>query len=1005
MTEIYGAPTLDDALAALAAQVRRAEEAGGSNIIFCEDRLTLLAERAVLAATGGTMRTEVTTFARFLSGSGQVLSKQGSVMALASILALHEQELKCFRKGAAQVVYETVAQLAASRVDAVQLTAAAEETDGMLRLKLRDLAFVFEKYSEFLKNKGLVDENGYLALLPAKMKELGGKNVFFFAFPSFTRQALEGVRAAIEHCPHVTGIFLSGREGAYTNEAAHAFRIIAEEIGEVSARMLKSGLSEEPLALSRGLFSPDIYSREKVQSRHIRIFHAEDEAEEMDVACALIRKHIFEDGLRYRDFAILVPNQESFLNASRALSAHGIPFFSDRKRPFSEHPFSVFTLDILACAHDGCLPDSVDAVLSSVYFGAADNYRNYLLKYGGYRGGVKRPIKESAVGYDLKELGALRDRAQEILGVFPREGTGRTFVQGVRRLYEAVNGDAVTQSLSSHFTGSEQKFLDISPLEGVLQEIEGIAGEERFTAFEFATMLKSGLSSLEIAMIPQFSDVVFVGDVSESKFARVKVLFCLGLDDSLPRTGEDTAVITDGEIGRLKKLSLEIEPAIAVVNARARESLALNVCAFEEALYLGCPRRMGGEEARRGEVIASVLRMYSPAPMPEIFPYDCAEARPAARTLCRLREDEEGGAERDLKKFSSLHEAMLRLGEGKETERLLSGGRKETVPRAGELLLAGEISPTLLEQYFACPYAGFASRGLKLREREERPVLETDTGTFVHTVLERVAVRFNDMAEENEARAAAEETARELLTHPRYAALSDTGAGVYTGSRLVRECGEVTAAAFNQLAGSSFRVRETEGKISLPALHMSGRTDRIDEAGDYVRVIDYKTGNIDDSPLSYYTGQKLQLQLYLLAASEGGKPAGAFYFPAAESYAAEGEVKYRMRGFFNKDDEVLALMDNVRTEGKSAFYEGGGSSEKGLSQSEFSDFLAYAGLVATRAEEEMAAGNITPSPYDGACRWCKFKGMCAFAGQPRKSESVSCSQIAGIVRRARGEEE
>ena len=68
MPTVIGAPTLDGALGYLTAAVAANESKGEKTLIFCEDRLTLLAERAVLHAVEGTMLTEVTTFARFLSG-------------------------------------------------------------------------------------------------------------------------------------------------------------------------------------------------------------------------------------------------------------------------------------------------------------------------------------------------------------------------------------------------------------------------------------------------------------------------------------------------------------------------------------------------------------------------------------------------------------------------------------------------------------------------------------------------------------------------------------------------------------------------------------------------------------------------------------------------------------------------------------------------------------------------------------------------------------------------
>ena len=43
MIRVIGAPTVDDALSALAARVRDCEARGERSLVFCEDGLTLLA--------------------------------------------------------------------------------------------------------------------------------------------------------------------------------------------------------------------------------------------------------------------------------------------------------------------------------------------------------------------------------------------------------------------------------------------------------------------------------------------------------------------------------------------------------------------------------------------------------------------------------------------------------------------------------------------------------------------------------------------------------------------------------------------------------------------------------------------------------------------------------------------------------------------------------------------------------------------------------------------------
>ena len=1006
MEKLIGAPTLDAALEALRKLVRQNESRGEKNLIFCEDKLTLLCERGVLAGVGGSFRTEVTTFARYLSGPG-VLSKQGSVMLISTIIEENRDRLRCFYERSAPAVYETIAQLNASRVDAEMLQASAEESEGLLKSKLTDLSFLLKSYREKLAERNLLDESDYLSLLPEKISssDLSDTNVFFFGFSSFTKQAQQGIWAALFKAKSVTGIFTAGCEEFFTNESAKIFHKICVEAGrEVETIAGCDDRNEEALHLARGLFSSERATLPQRKTDKVFRYRAVDEEAELSVTAALIKKYVSE-GLRYRDFAVLVPDKKSFLLAEKVFQAHKIPFFADKKRAFSEHPFCKFVLACLTAASSGVLPDEADEIASSVYFGDGGGYRNYLLKYGGYRGAVKREIKdgEAVKEFDREALVACREKMLAILKLFPAKAKGCEYVAAVRSLGELVRKDEITQALQEHFTGAEKQFLELAPLERVLDEMEFLGGEKKFSARDFSLELKSGLSALEISMIPQFFDAVFVGDVTESKFERVQVLFAVGLTGDLPRAAADTALITDGEMQKLEKLKVEIEPKIEQVNARARESITLNLCAFSKALYLSYPLEKGGEETEKSEIFSDAEKFFSMPPMPELFPFDCTEEQPALLKLLSVRHEVESGQQIKDPKFDALYEALKEEYGEAFLEQLFSGGEKQPVPMKGEL----QVSPTELEKYFECPYASFVNRMLRLQERKERVLLDTDTGNFVHSVLEKSAEKFNEFKTEAECRSFARALAEELLKTPRFAALSDTLEGVYTSSRLLHECEEVTVAAWKQVCYSDFRVLKIEEKISIPELSLSGTPDRIDGVDSFVRVIDYKTGKIDDSPSAYYTGRKLQLQLYLKGVSREQLAAGAFYFPASEQFYKDGEEKFRMSGFYCNDEDVMFSMDPaLKQGGESKLFEGrigGRALDKAMSREKFDDFLDYGIMLSSRAEKEMQEGNLTPNPYDGTCKYCKFKSLCGFIGTPRKEKKISCTEIANIVRRERGE--
>ena len=182
----------------------------------------------------------------------------------------------------------------------------------------------------------------------------------------------------------------------------------------------------------------------------------------------------------------------------------------------------------------------------------------------------------------------------------------------------------------------------------------------------------------------------------------------------------------------------------------------------------------------------------------------------------------------------------------------------------------------------------------------------------------------------------------------------------------------------------------------------------MDGTDRFVRIIDYKTGAIKAEPAEYYTGRRIQIQLYMSAVQGERIPAGVYYFPASVSYKNEGEDegRYRMLGYMNGDMEAIAAGDTTLNEGeKSEFFDASlaekNRSNKVMDEKTFRRFLSYSNLVAKGAREELKDGFIEPSPYSGVCEYCKFGGACGrnLERTPRKEKGVNERLMADVVAR------
>ena len=1053
-------PALPVALGKLQFIISANEKSGKNTVIFCEDRLTLAAERTVCAAVGGTFSVSVYTLSRFLSSErgkrSNVLSSQGSAMAIRRIIEDNKSSLKLFGKfsaaAAAGAVYDTIALLYSSKISAEELKSA--NAQGLLESKLSDISLIYSLYDEYLQENGKIDRNAYLGELPAVIEtseKIRDSEVIFLGFQSFTRSSSECVRAAFRAAKNVTGLFIGGVEEIYTNEGSAVFEAIAEGFGGAEFERTGSTLIAEAETLRKTLFDPvRLIDRSPCLTDRVKVFEATDCDEEMEFVAASIKKHVLDGGLRYGSISVMVPDiGAAEQRIERIFSQYRIPYFADRRHSLFEHPVCEFILNYLTCVNTGCTLKDTDGVISSPLFPEGrddkDAYRNYALRLADFRGAIKREPKKEILDYKKFNYDAVQRvrktflRGLDFLPVKRVKNEDKKYVisvcppemtEGIKALFADFKVENKLRSVKEKFrdsypTASEFSGRVFEAALSVIEEAENILGGGYLPLNEYIKILKSGFTAAEISLIPPKADAVFVGDIASTANTGSRILFAVSLTGEVPKTSSDTSLLTDGEIAVLERVNLDISPKIRQVNMRRREQTALNICAFCEQLYLSYPVHSGGDESGASEIVEYACKAFASGydngvpvmlkPMSvkkfsrTLLPYYCSEKLPALKSLYSNLTDEKVCA-------ATIYGVLKENGCDGDADRALREGDEKVVSCGRELFVNYDaISPTALETYYSCPYRNFMTQGLKLQEREEGAMRPLDTGNFIHTVLQKLAPDIGSCADANEARERAYKEAEKLLKSGAYSSLTDSKSGEYTAEQLIKEAGEVTAGAFEQLANSKFKVQSTELWCEIDLgdnLRINGRIDRVDSYDDMIRIIDYKTGSVDTDPTKYYMGLKLQLPLYLTAVSAGRRAVGTYYFPASVSYKSSPDGVFRLMGYMDGSEDVVYASDTtLQPKQKSAYIEAsvaGEKYDKAMDNETFTDFLQYSSIIARRGVKELIEGNIAPSPAGGACDYCPMGGSCGFApgidGEERTFRRLKCKDIARIVRKERGDE-
>ena len=1084
MAKAFIAPILSSALKQFKRIVKEHETRENEDdkrlVVFCEDRLSLVAERAICEEVGGTFSISVFTLSRFLATEKgkqeNVLTSQGSAMAIRKLIEENADKLSLFKRlsaaNAAQEVYDTIALLYSSKISAEDITGVDEGSE-LLKRKLHDIALLYSAYSRYLKESGAVDRNAYLRQLPeviSSSEKIKGADVLFFGFNAFTSSVRDCVRACMKTAKQTYGLFIGDKQSVrvYQNEASTDFIGIAAELGEsVIPAYTPSYLPAEAEHLRLNIFNPDSLSKglKKAVSldispaeygfsdNSVSITEATDEEEECRFIAAHIIKCVTKEGIKPHKISVMLPDLPKYHPIlERTFSEYKIPFYVDRRYPLNSHAICSFVCDYLACAADGMRLQSVTAVVCNPLFKGGekdeneisdkqkDLFVNYLLCSASSRGGVTRAVDErvcaalgKGLGKDEEKAGtavyeavsAVREKFLDGRKLIPAKGDGADFCAAIRELLKRFGAEAKLKN-----DGEEGVFGDypsvaamsaraFGALNQVLDEAEKLTRGETLSVREFSKILKSGLSAAEISLIPPKQGAVFVGDISATANTGSDVIFAAGLTDAVPKASQDTSILTDGELTSLERLK-NVSPKISQVNKRVRELTALNACAFFKRLYLVYPLRSGGEECAKSEIIDYARALFtiggkqlSPVPASAIagergnLPYYLASPAAALRRIAARQGDStedstvyallSGKAEGDEDVARALGAVASGCVEGKKKS--FSGGKK---------LYGERVSPTALETFFSCPYKCFMQQGLRLEERKEGELRPLDSGNFIHSVLEDVAKKLNEINSAEECEIFAKQTALDKLNQFPYNSLLQDGKGTYTAASLVEECTQISKGMYTQLEKSSFEISAAERVCSVPlegGITVGGRIDRVDSCGDMVRVIDYKTGYHDGKAESYYMGLKLQLPLYLRAAAEGKRAAGAYYFPARVEYSSKEEGAFCLKGFMDGSADVVKNSDNtVAEKERSAYvdaYLNGRKVEGAMEREEFASFLEYSGYIASDGAKQMTGGYVTPSPVAEACKRCAFSGCCSYdcsVSGEREIKKVNCARVAEIVR-------
>lgn len=885
--------------------------------------------------------------------------------------------------------------------------------DSVVAGKMQDIRHIYEEFEAFAGERYIVAEQlvELLSRHVGQSKLVCGSSLYFDGFTGFTPVQLELVEKLMTCADDLTFSFtLDDRDQKYEHikdyelfyltkttikkltEAAAAAGVEIESPvvlpGTINYRL---GENRELFFLERNLFrSP--YQKWKQPLERIHLTATGDAQDEIVFVASTIRRLVREKGYRYKDIAIVAGDLEQASHIyERVMDEYEIPVFIDANACLKANPCAETIRSVLAVLADDFSYDSVfrflKAGMTDLSFEDIELLENYALKRGvrGYSR-WNRAVSENYEKTSPVNVEEIRQAFMKMFGdirkVFAdKKAATKDYVEALYdfllqiHMYEKLEARKNELYEENRINEGDAYGQIFEKTVRLFDKIAELLGDTKMSVKEFYEIVDTGLSDIEVGVVPPTVDRVLIGDITRSRLNHIKVLFFTSVNDGIvPKAPKKGRILSDRDRDILSDCGLELAPSDKQNSYIEQFYIYTILTKPSDHLYISYHKLSASLESMRPSYLLG--RISSIFPSLQAEEYDAASCMPdtvnrSLRRILRTEEDDSEDAESRI-----LTRILTEKGFAGELTAIYKGRTyrnvAEQLPPETIALLYGRYlhaSVSKLELYARCGFAYFLKYGLRLKEREMYQVDVRNVGVILHSVMEGLFKQVRDtrnndwenfpedermlMVTELVNRAAEEsagdffeDNARNAYMLQMIERMAQTSAGmlqkhIRLGSMKPGMLEKTFDSAKDEVGSYLF---ELPNQIQMS---INGKIDRVDveeEDGTvYIKVIDYKSSARKLSLEEILNGEQLQLVTYSAIAYEIEKMiypdkniqiAGLLYysfddpvieiesseidtdteqpeFSDQEKLDAERMEKMKLQGFVNESPAVIQKMDHT----------------------------------------------------------------------------------------------
>ncbi|MFB8421599.1 helicase-exonuclease AddAB subunit AddB [Priestia megaterium] len=804
---------------------------------------------------------------------------------------------------------------------------------------------------------------------------------------------------------------------------------------------------------------------------------------------SLVRDH----GYRYRDIALIVRNAEDYHDLLQTIFRdYEIPYFIDQKRAMFHHPLVEFIRSVLEVVSGSWRYETIfRAVKTDLLFPLSsdvhqlreemDELENYVLAYGiqGSKWTSKEPftyrkyrsLEDMNLGKTDEEL-AFEQKINELKNMIvpPIYSLQQKLKQAkigkekAEALYRFLTNLDIPQKIEALRNRCEEegKLQEAREHEQVWKAILHLfdqfvemMGEEKVSISLFADLFETGLDSMQFALVPPALDQVVVASFERSRLSDIKASFVLGVNDGvIPAKPKSDGLLSEKEREQLLESGLLLAPTGRQKLFDEQFLIYLALSSSSEKLYVSYP--LANEEGKTllPSLVINRLKELFPLLQEKLLmtePTDLEEEKQVdyitnpLTSIAHLASQLQGwkrhypmsSAWWDVYNFYVENSDWNSYSEKVLSSLFYKNEAKRLTKKTSQRLYGKHIQASVsrMEKFEACPYAHFASHGLKLKERKVFKLAAPDIGELFHAALKMISDELRGGQKEwknltrKDCQQLSTAAVHELAPRLQNEILLSSNRHHYLTHKLQQIIERASLVLSEHAKVSGFvpvglelgfgpSAELPSMQFTLPNGHtmeLVGRIDRVDKAesskGLLLRIVDYKSSDKALNLVEVYYGLSLQILAYLdivvtyaeqlLHDNRGALPAGVLYFhvhnPMINSTKAlqpdqiEAEIfkKFKMKGLLLGDEEAVRLMDETLESGHSQVISAGIKKTGGFysnssvaSEEDFTHLRQYVRGKFVEAGTEITNGKIDISPYKlkdkTPCAFCEYRSICQF---------------------------